>query len=246
PYARLIFEMQDTRRMPREALYERDRGEALKSFLRRFRHEIATPLSGANLHLEVALRRLQKPGGFDLAAVVENLRTCQQSLETASRMLELIGEVSHEESVEASEFSMRDALARAADSFRAAAKERDLQLELPAPGPGPRWYGSSREFELAVAEITNNAVSHSSGPGSIRWSIEQRPSEILVTCRSSGRIPVGDPEHLFGSARREGSPGSGFGLLRARRAVQGSGGELTLRQEDGEVCAVLSFRARES
>jgi signal transduction histidine kinase len=63
--------------------YYRDRGEAMKRFVRRFRHEISTPLSGAALHIEVASRRLQKQDGFDRQAVLENLRVSQQALESA-------------------------------------------------------------------------------------------------------------------------------------------------------------------
>jgi signal transduction histidine kinase len=238
--------MQETGRIPRETLYQRDRGEALKGFLRRFRHEISTPLSGANLHLEVALRRMQRPGGFDPAAVVENLRTCQQSLESAARMLELIAEASHEEVDEPAEFSLAASISEASEPFRDEAMARGLLLEIPAPSPEPRWFASPRDVALAIEELTRNAVNHSSVPGSIRWSIEDRSSEVVLTCRSSGRIPAGDPEHLFGVTKREASPGRGFGLLRARRAAQSSGAELELRQEGEEVFAVLRFRKKES
>ena len=238
--------MQETGRIPREALYERGRSEALKGFLRRFRHEISTPLSGASLHLEVALRRMQKPGGFDPAAVVENLRTCQQSLEAAAGMLDLLSEASREEAEDPAEFSLADAVVRASEPYRAGATGRGLLLELPNPASGPRWFGSPRDVALAVGELTHNAVDHSSSPGSIRWSIEEHPSEIVLTCRSSGRIPAGDPEHLFGVAKRETSTGRGFGLLRARRAAQASGGELTVRQQGEDVCAVIRFPRRES
>ena len=237
--------MQEAGRIARETVYERDRGEALKSFLRRFRHEISTPLSGANLHLEVALRRIQRPG-FDLAAVVENLRSCQQSLENAAGMLELIAEASHEEIDGPSEFSLSGSVRRASEPFRAEAAGRGLSFELPGEARAPRWFGSPRQVESAVTELTRNAVEHSAAPGSIRWSVEDRGSEIALTCRSSGRIPAGDPEHLFGVARREGSPGRGFGLLRARRAAQGNGGDIRLRQEGEEVCAAIVFPRRES
>lgn len=238
--------MQETGRIPREALYQRDRGEALRSFLRRFRHEISTPLSGANLHLEVALRRMQRPGGFDSAAVVENLRTCQQSLESAAGMLDLIAEASQEEVEEPAEFSLAAAIQESSEPLRAEAMARGLLLEIPAVAPEPRWFASPRDVGLAIGEITRNAVEHSSVPGSIRWSIEDRSSEIVLTCRSSGRIPAGDPEHLFGVAKRDASPGRGFGLLRARRAAQGNGASLELRQEGEEVCAILRFRRKES
>ncbi len=238
--------MQETGRIPRETLYQRDRGEALKSFLRRFRHEISTPLSGANLHLEVALRRLQRPGGFDPTAVVENLKTCQQSLESAAGMLDLIAEASHEDLDAPAEFSLAASLSEASEPFRAEAMARGLRLEVPPAAPEPKWFASPRDVGFAIAELMRNAVDHSSVPGSIRWSIEDRSSEVVLTCRSSGRIPAGDPEHLFGVTKREASPGRGFGLLRARRAAQGNGAELELRQDGEEVCAVLRFRKRDS
>jgi signal transduction histidine kinase len=231
--------------MPLETRYERDRGEAMKAFLRRFRHEISTPLSGANLHLEVALRRMQKGGGFDLAAVVENLRTCQQSLESAAEMLELIAEAARQEAEGPAEFSLLESLERAAAPLRNEARSRGLMLDLPDPAAGPAWFGSAREVESVFSELTRNAVLHSSPPGTIRWTVEDGRGETVLVCRSPGRLPPGDPEHLFGVAKGAASTGRGFGLLRARRAIQSNGGELTFSQEGDDVCAALRFPPRE-
>jgi signal transduction histidine kinase len=237
--------MPEPRRIQRETRYERDRCEAMKSFLRRFRHEIATPLSGANLHLEVALRRLQKPGGFDMPAVVENLRTCQKSLDSAAQMLELIAETVQDESCEPSEFSLLESLASGAEPLRGEARARGLTLELPSAAPGPRWFGSAKVLDSVFAELTRNAVEHSSPPGAIRWTVKEEQSGAVLECRSPGRLPLGDPEHLFGVAKGEGSSGRGFGLLQARLAIQSNGADLTVSQEGGDVCASVRFEPRE-
>ncbi len=231
--------------MLQETRYERDRGQAMKGFLRRFRHEISTPLSGANLHLEVALRRLQKPGGFDLAAVVENLRTSQQSIESAAEMLELIAEAAREESEEPAEFSLLDSLARATDPLREQARSRGLVLELPGETPGLPWFGSARDLEEVFSEVTRNAVVHSSTPGAIRWTAEAGAGKSALVCRSPGTLPPGDTEHLFGIPNSAAGAGRGFGLLRARRAIRSNGGEITLSQEGENVRVELSFPARE-
>lgn len=209
--------------------YYRDRGEAMTRFLRRFRHEISTPLSGAALHLEVASRRIQKADGFDPAAVLENLRVCQQAIERASQMLDWIGESSKKEEEAPGPHALIPLVARAAEPFREDLRQRGLALDLPPPSEEPRWFGSTHEMSDLVSELTANAFQHASAPGTVRWKFLDGADPTLV-CESPGALPEGDPEHLFGSAKGPASTGRGFGLLRARRLAQSNGAELTLAQ----------------
>jgi len=223
--------------------YYRDRGEAIKRFVRRFRHEISTPLSGAALHLEVASRRLQKESGFDRQAVLENLRVSQQALESASQMLDWIGDFSRGDDEAPSEISLRAVVSQGAEPFREDLRRRGLALELPSDSDGPRWFGSAHELAEVVSELTANAFQHGAAPGAVRWSLGSEGASPLVCCDSPGKLPDGDPEHLFGSAKGTESTGRGFGLLRARRLAQSNGAELTLAQSGGDVRAMLRFVA---
>jgi signal transduction histidine kinase len=221
--------------------YYRDRGEAMKRFVRRFRHEISTPLSGAALHLEVASRRLRKENGFDRDAVLENLRVSQQALESASQMLDWIGEFSREEDTLPQEIALGSVISQGAEPFREDLRRRGLGLELPDGVPGPRWFGSARELVEVVSELTANAFQHATAPGVVRWSVDSDGPSPVVACESPGKLPDGDPEHLFGAAKGSESPGQGFGLLRARRLAQSNGADLTLAQSGGNVRATLRF-----
>ncbi|HET9795497.1 MAG TPA: hypothetical protein VFS34_13675, partial [Thermoanaerobaculia bacterium] len=129
----------------------------MKKFVRRFRHEISTPLSGAALHIEVAARRLQKPDGFDRQAVLENLRISQQALENASEMLDWIGEFSRGEDAAPKEIALGSVVAQGAEPFREDLRRRGLALELPDGAGGPRWFGSAGELAEVVSELTANA-----------------------------------------------------------------------------------------
>ena len=215
----------------------------MKRFVRRFRHEISTPLSGAALHLEVASRRLQKADGFDRAAVLENLRVSQQALESASQMLDWIGEFSRRADDPPEEHALIPLIRGAAEPFREDLKRRGLELELPDGGEGPRWFGSAHEIGDVVSEITANAFQHASAPGIVRWSLSGDRSSPVAACESPGTLPSGDPEHLFGAAKGADSPGRGFGLLRARRLAQSNGADLTLAQAGANVRAELRFLA---
>jgi C4-dicarboxylate-specific signal transduction histidine kinase len=223
--------------------YYRDRGEAIKRFVRRFRHEISTPLSGAALHLEVASRRLQKEDGFDRGAVLENLRVSQQALESASQMLDWIGDFSRGDDAVPAEIALGAVVAEGAEPFREDLRRRGLALELPPDSGGPHWFGSAHELAQVVSELTANAFQHASAPGAVRWLLVADGSSPLLSCESPGRLPEGDPEHLFGSAKGTESTGRGFGLLRARRLAQSNGAELTLAQAGGNVRATLRFLA---
>jgi signal transduction histidine kinase len=223
-----------------EIRYYRDRGEAMKKFIRRFRHEISTPLSGAALHLEVAVRRLQKSDSPDRPAVLENVRVCQQAVETASRMLDWIGDFSNAEDPPA-EHALAPLLQAAAEPFREDLTRRGLALEVPG-ADGPVWFGCGPELAAVIAEITANAFQHAASPGTVRWSIGGDPDAPLLTCESPGSLPPGDPEHLFGSAKGADSTGRGFGLLRARRLAHSNGADLSLAQTGDSVTARIRFQ----
>jgi signal transduction histidine kinase len=223
-----------------EIRYYRDRGEAMKKFIRRFRHEISTPLSGAALHLEVAARRLQKSDRPDRDAVLENVRVCQQSVEAASRMLDWIGDFSKAEDPPA-EQALAPLVEGGAEPFREDLAGRGLVLEIPSAAGGPVWFCCAPELAAVIAEITANAFQHASAPGTVRWSIGGDADAPLLTCESPGSLPSGDPEHLFGSAKGAESTGRGFGLLRARQLAQSNGADLTLAQTGGSVTARIRF-----
>lgn len=225
-----------------EVRYYRDRGDAMKRFLRRFRHEISTPLSGAALHLEVAARRLQKDD-FDRTALLENLRVCQQAIENASQMLDWIGEFSRGADEMPRECPLAKLLRQAAEPFREDLRRRGLNLEIPPESESPRWFGSAHEIGDLISEITANAFQHATSPGTIRWKIENDANAPVLVCESPGTLPTGDPEHLFGSVKGPASTGRGFGLLRARRLAQANGAELTLTQNDATVSARIRFVA---
>lgn len=228
-----------------EIRYYRDRGEAMKKFIRRFRHEISTPLSGAALHLEVAARRLQKSESPERAAVLENIRVCQQSVETASRMLDWIGDFSKTEEPPA-EHALAPLLRGAAEPFREDLARRGLVLEVPDGADGRTWFGCAPELAGVISEITANAFQHAASPGAVRWSMGGEADAPLLACESPGSLPPGDPEHLFGSAKGAESTGHGFGLLRARRLAQSNGAELSLVQTDGSVIARIRFHREQA
>jgi nitrogen fixation/metabolism regulation signal transduction histidine kinase len=213
----------------------------MKRFVRRFRHEISTPLSGAALHLEVAARRLQKADGFDREAVLENLRVSQQALESASQMLDWIGEFARADDSVPGAVDLGVVVSGAAEPFREDLRRRGLTLELPADSGGPGWYGSAHELSEVVSEITANAFQHAGSPGIVRWAVNAEAPAPVLTCDSPGALPAGDPEHLFGSAKGAQSAGRGFGLLRARRLAQSNGAELTLAQAGSSVRATIRF-----
>jgi signal transduction histidine kinase len=219
--------------------YYRDRSHAMKRFLRRFRHEISTPLSGAALHLEVASRRVQREE-IDRAAVLENLRVCQQAIENASQMLDWVGEFSQKEDDAPASHALAPIVARAAEPFREDLRARGLGLHLPEPREELRWFCSESEISELVSELTRNALQHASGPGSVLWSVLEGADPLLV-CTSPGSLPEGDPEHLFGAAKGPESKGRGFGLLRARRLAQSNGADLTLFQNGETTEARVRF-----
>jgi signal transduction histidine kinase len=156
-------------------------------------------------------------------------------------MLDWIGDFSKGEDAAPAEISLGAVVSQGAEPFREDLRRRGLALELPPGSDGPRWFGSAHELAEVVSELTANAFQHGSAPGAVRWSVDSDGSSPHLSCESPGKLPDGDPEHLFGAAKGSESTGRGFGLLRARRLAQSNGAELTLAQAGDHVRATLRF-----
>jgi signal transduction histidine kinase len=198
-----------------EIRYYRDRGEAMKKFIRRFRHEISTPLSGAALHLEVAVRRLQKSDSPDRAAVLDNIRVCQQAVEAASRMLDWIGDFSKTEEPPA-EHALLPLLEAAASSFRRPGAARPASRCRPAPTARPVGCAPEpgHDFEITATVPARGGAEPSGGRSA---AIRRASPDLRIPGVASSRRP----EHLFDPRRRREHrprfrpPGRAFGRATA-------------------------------
>jgi hypothetical protein len=209
-----------------------DQNRALRHLLRTVRHEMATPLSGALLHVEVASRRLARGEGAEPAAVVEGLRTIQGELERTAALLDFFGEIAVGTEEEPRDFSISEAVSRGAAAYT---PEDGVVVALARPEA--EIFGAPRQLEEAIAETTRILLA--SGKA-VEWKIEALPSEIRLLGSAPGDL-AGGAESAFRIGRTPEDFARALALVRLRFVVEGHGGALELSRDGSHVRLAASF-----
>lgn len=199
---------------------------ARRDFLKRFFHDLATPLSAVSLHIEGADRRARK--GADPS---EALAVAKTELGKAFDLFEL-GRQSLLEDPGPAESVDFDAVVReAAAGFPGTRVEGSTGGRVRAP--------RSRVVSALNALIVN--AVEASNAESVRIALERRAGRLRAAVMNPGELSTDNPETLFSpKASREGRTW-GMGLSRARLAAADGGGTVTLANLDGRVIATFDL-----
>jgi signal transduction histidine kinase len=201
---------------------------------RMLRHDLATPLSGALLHLEVARRRAARGKDGEEGGVRESLETVQAQIERSAAILELASAFQGFAPDEPAAFDPAEAVARSTRSLEPQAAARGLAVELAASGTAAA-FGSAAQVERAAAALTQNAVESASGAGRLSWSVARDGGRVQIVLRFPGTVAAGHPEAIFGLNGDRADRERAFRLVLARFVVEGHGGHLAIGQEGDTV-----------
>jgi hypothetical protein len=211
--------------------FDRVRLGATLRACRALRHEFATPLSAAALHLEVARRAAGRADSGVPENVRSSLVTALSQVERASMFLDVLTALADARLGEPGIVDFRELVIRAA---REAAPELDalgLEFRDHADSGAVFVSGFGDELENAVREALL-AVSRWAGKGEALLRIGDRPPG---TAFFSFRVPLGagaPGDMLFRPYSR---PGAGFGPFAARWTFEAHGGRLEGLEGEGFV-----------
>jgi signal transduction histidine kinase len=200
---------------------------AHRDFLRRFLHDVATPLSAVSLHLEAADRRARR--GADPS---ESLAIARAELARAFDLFDrgrelLFFEPEAEESV-------------AFDELVSTAAARCGAGEVALDGSTGGFVKSDRRaLTEAVEALLYNAMEASPG-SAVTAALERNGERLALRVENAGRLS-GDPDTLF--SPRCAAPGKswGMGLAKARLFSAAAGGATRLEQRGDRVVATLEL-----
>ncbi|HYC69658.1 MAG TPA: ATP-binding protein [Opitutaceae bacterium] len=211
---------------------------AKSTFLAHMSHELRTPLNGIIGYSQVLLNDSALSGNAR-----ERLGLIQAS---GGHLLRVINEVLDFSKIEAGRAERRDApfhfrqfLEEVHSAHAPAAAARGLDCELAAPPePPPFVLGDAQKLRQVLDNLLGNAVKFTRA-GRVR--LEARPAggdawEFAVTDTGVG-MDAADLARLFEpfeqGRNRPAEPGTGLGLVIARRLVQLLGGELAVESRPG-------------
>ena len=200
---------------------------AHRDFLRRFLHDVATPLSAVSLHLEAADRRARR--GADPS---ESLAIARAEVARAFDLFDrgrelLLFEPAAEESV-----SFDEVVSAAAARCGAGGVTLDGST-------GGFVRSDPRALTEAVEALLYNAMEASPG-SAVTAALERNGERLALRVENAGRLS-GDPETLF--SPRVAAPGKswGMGLAKARLFSAAAGGATRLEQRGDRVVATLEL-----
>jgi signal transduction histidine kinase len=198
--------------------------QARRDFLRRFFHDLATPLSAVSLHLEGADRRAKK--GTDPTPAIATART---ELSKAFDLFELGRESLLEDNGPLESLDFDVLIGEAAASLPGVKVEGGTGAKVRAP---------RRALASALTALAVNAVE-ASGAEAVRIRSERSDGRLRAVVQNPGDLATNNPETLFSPKAAGAGKTWGMGLARARLAAADAGGSVRLEHHEGLVLATL-------
>jgi len=209
--------------------FDRTRLGATLQACRTLRHDLATPLSAAALHLELA-RRAAGANGAVPEKVRSSLMTAISQLERAALFLDVLTALGDARVGEPGIVDFRELVIGAAREAASEVGALGLEFREPQAAGACLVFGFGFELQNAVREALL-AASRWAGKGEALLRIEDRPG----TASFSFRVPLGAEapgDMLFRPYSR---PGAGFGPFAARWTFEAHGGRLEGLEGEGFV-----------
>jgi len=219
-----------------DALEESERQR--QSLVSDMAHELRTPLSNIQGHIEAMQDGLLEPDADNLETVhlqalhlnrlVDDLRLLAQS-EAQELRLDL------------SPASVGEIVQRVTASFRARAEAEEVRLEATIEETLPSVAVDRVRIEQVLTNLVDNAIRHTPPGGRVTVAASQTAGSIRVEVTDTGPgIPsealprVFDRLYRVDPSRDRGTGGSGLGLTIARQLVEAHGGVIRVESEEGK------------
>jgi signal transduction histidine kinase len=216
--------------------FDQARLEATFRACRTLRHELATPLSAASLHLELARRSAERVEGGIPGKLRSGLETGKQQLDAAAQLLDGLVALGGAHAGEPSLVDFAALVRRAARDTGPELERRGLSVLVDGP---PEWLfadGFVDELEPATREALI-AAARWAAPGEARLRTESDGASIALAFRVplAGSAPG---EMLFKTRSR---PNAGLGPFLARWTFEAHGGSLEGEESGSHLTVTASL-----
>jgi len=213
--------------------------QAKTNFLNIVSHELKTPLTAINAHLEIILdskKGLSKQQKNSLDAITRNSSQLRMLIEN---ILEISRIESNRFELNITKVNINEIIQQVADNLRILAERKSLKLEVDM-GKLPNIDAD----EIRIREIISNLISNSvkfTESGSIILGARRNKNEIVVSVSDSG---IGIPEEMVNKlftkffqvdaslGRKYG--GTGLGLSITKQLVELQGGKIWVKSDYGK------------
>jgi signal transduction histidine kinase len=208
---------------------------ALRTFTANAAHELQTPLTVLQGHVEIALRRSRSAESY--ASTLRLLDRKLGNMVRTVRALLTLTRLDRGETLSTEPVALGPLVQDEADTVRPEAEEKGLALAVETE---PVWSeGQADLLREAVQNLLDNAVKYTD-EGHVRIAVTEEDGQAIIRCRDTGMgieeedLPhVGARFYRSSAAGSTETDGSGLGLALVRRIVDAHSGELRVASTPG-------------
>jgi signal transduction histidine kinase len=214
--------------------FDQARLEATFRACRALRHELATPLSAAGLHLELARRAAERLDGGAPGKLRSGLETGKQQLDEAANLLDGLTALGGARTGLPARVDFAAVVREAVRDAGPELERRGLSLRAEGLSEGRFVEGFVDELEPAAREVLLTAARWAS-PGEARLEMSSAAGTVTLAFRVP--LAAGGPGDMLFKTRSR--PNAGLGPFLARWTFEAHGGRLD-GAEDGSHLAVTA------
>ena len=210
--------------------------DALRTFTSNAAHELQTPLTVLQGHVEIALRRSRPAESYESTLHLLD-RKLDDMVRTVRALLTLT-RLDRGEELSTEPVALGPLVRDEVETVQARAADKGLSLSIEAEDV---WVdGQPDLLREAVQNLVDNAVKYTED-GAVRVTVTEKSGRAAICCRDTGMgIKTEDLPHVGGRFFRSAeagaaeSEGSGLGLALVRRIVEAHDGDLQVESTPGE------------
>lgn len=207
-------------------------------------HELRTPITTAQTHLEAMIEGCWEP-------TKERLQSCYDEMTRISRLVRDLESLAKVESgnskLDKSMISLMELSNNAVLDFEAELKNKDLRTSV--EGSDSKIFADKYRIDQVLMNLMSNAIKYTPEGGSINIRIREKGDSVLLEFEDNG---IGIPEeelpliferfYRADKSRNRMTGGSGIGLAIVRSIVSAHGGTVEVRSRlNSGTCFTLTF-----